>query len=62
MLTGFRPEAPDEKQLVSKSESGDFFSWQGNLGVARRRTPVRRTSKAEDWRHQGEKAPFPDGN
>jgi len=42
------PETPDKKLLVSDLESGDFFSWQGNRGVARRRTLVRRTSKAED--------------
>jgi len=36
--------------------------WQGNRGFARRRTCVRRTSKPEDWRRQGGKGPFPDGN
>ncbi len=48
LLISFRPETPGEKLLVSDSESGDFFSWQGNQDVARRRTPVRRTSKVED--------------
>ena len=48
MLISFHPETPDEKQLVSDSERKDFLSWQGNQGIARRRTSVRRTSKAED--------------
>jgi len=61
-LVGFRPETPDEKLLVSVLESGDFFSWQGNRGVARRRTSVRRTSEAEERRRQGGKSPFLDGN
>ncbi|OGT98255.1 MAG: hypothetical protein A2X80_03830 [Geobacteraceae bacterium GWB2_52_12] len=47
-LGRFCPGTPDKKPLVSVLENGDFFSWQGNRGVARRRTPVRRTSKAED--------------
>jgi len=47
-ISSFHPETPDEKLLVSASESGDFFSWQGNQGIARRRTLVRRTSKTED--------------
>ena len=34
--------------LVPELESGDFSSWQGSQGIARRRTTVRRTSKAED--------------
>jgi hypothetical protein len=34
--------------LVSDSESGDFSSWQGNQGIARRRTTVRRTRKTAD--------------
>ncbi|MGD0843021.1 MAG: hypothetical protein ABSA06_01450 [Geobacteraceae bacterium] len=41
-------ETPDETLLVSNSETRDFSSWQGNQGVARRRTSVRRTSKPED--------------
>ena len=47
-IASFRPETPDVKLPVSVLESGDFFSWQGNRGVARRRTLVRRTSKTED--------------
>jgi hypothetical protein len=47
-LLSFHPETPDEKLLVSDLESGDFLSWQGNRGIARRRTTVRRTSKTED--------------
>jgi hypothetical protein len=46
-LVSFHPEPPDEKLLVSDSERRDFSSWQGNRGVARRRTSVRRTSKPE---------------
>jgi hypothetical protein len=42
------PETPDEKLLVSDSESGDLLSWQGNQGIARRRTEVRCTSKPAD--------------
>jgi hypothetical protein len=42
-IGSFHPETPDEKQLVSDAESGDFFFWQGNQGIARRRTSVRRT-------------------
>jgi hypothetical protein len=34
-ITGFHPETPDEKLLVSNSESGDFLSWRGNQGIAR---------------------------
>jgi hypothetical protein len=45
---GIHPETPDEKQQVSNSESGDFLSWQGNQGIARRHTTVRRTSKTAD--------------
>jgi len=47
-LDSVHPETPDEKQSVSCSESGDFFFWQGNRGVARRRTEVRRTRRLED--------------
>jgi len=42
------PYIKEVKLLVSDLESGDFFSWQGNRGFERRRTPVRRTSKVED--------------
>jgi hypothetical protein len=48
VLFSFHPETPDEKLLVFNSESRIFSSWQGNQGVARRRTSVRRTSKLED--------------
>jgi len=47
-LVSFHPETPDEKLAVSDLESGDFSFWQGNRGIARRRTTVRRTSKTED--------------
>ncbi len=47
-LISSHPETPDEELLVSELESSDFSSWQGNRGIARRRTTVRRTSKAED--------------
>jgi hypothetical protein len=33
------PETPDETLLVSNSETRDFSSWQGNRGLARRRSP-----------------------
>jgi len=33
-----------------------------NQGIVRRRTTVRRTNKTADWRGQGEKGPFYDGN
>jgi hypothetical protein len=48
LLISVHPETPDETLLVSNSETRDFSSWQGNRGVARRRTLVRRTSKPED--------------
>jgi hypothetical protein len=32
-LISFHPETPDEKLLVSDSESGDFLSWQENKGL-----------------------------
>ena len=48
VLFSFHPETPDVKLLVFNSETRDFSSWQGNQGVARRRTQVRRTSKPED--------------
>jgi hypothetical protein len=48
LVISFHQETPDEKLAVSDSESGDFSSWQGNRGIARRRTSVRRTSKPED--------------
>ena len=35
-LSSVHPETPDEKLLVSESERGDFLSWQGNQGIARR--------------------------
>jgi len=47
-LIVFHPETPDVKQSVSDSERKDFSSRQGNQGIARRRTSVRRTSKPED--------------
>jgi hypothetical protein len=47
-LGSVHPETPDETLLVSNSETRDFSSWQGNQGIARRRTQVRRTSKPED--------------
>jgi hypothetical protein len=47
-LVSVHPETPDETLLVSNSETRDFSSWQGNQGVARRRTSVRRTNKPED--------------
>jgi len=47
-LSSFDPETPDVKLLVFNSETRDFSSWQGNQGVARRRTQVRRTSKPAD--------------
>ena len=48
LLTSVHPETPDETLLVSNLGTRDFSSWQGNRGVARRRTSVRRTSKPED--------------
>jgi len=48
LIDSVHPETPDETLLVSNSETRDFSSWQGNRGVARRRTSVRRTSKPED--------------
>jgi hypothetical protein len=48
LLKSFHPETPDEKLLVSNSERRYFLSWQGNQGIARRRTSVRRTSKPAD--------------
>ena len=48
ILFSVHPETPDETLLVSNSETRDFSSWQGNQGVARRRTSVRRTSEPED--------------
>jgi hypothetical protein len=47
-LVSFHPETPDAKLLVSNSETRIFSSWQGNQGIARRRTSVRRTSKPAD--------------
>jgi hypothetical protein len=47
-LLSFHPETLDEKLAVSDSERRDFSSRQGNRGIARRRTSVRRTSKHED--------------
>ena len=47
-LISVHPQTPDETLLVSNSETRDFPSWQGNRGVARGRTLVRRTSKPED--------------
>jgi len=49
------PETPDEQLVVSVAESGDFFSWQGNQWLTRRRTSVRRTRKTADLRRQWEK-------
>ncbi len=48
IISSCHPETPDEQLLVSVAESGDFFSWQGNQGITRRRTSVRRTRKAAD--------------
>jgi hypothetical protein len=48
LLVSYHPETPDMKLAVSELESGDFSFWQGNRGIARRRTTVRRTSKTED--------------
>jgi len=39
---------PVKKRMVSDLESGDFSSWQGNQGIVRRRTQVRRTNKPDD--------------
>src|SRR5208337_2799539 len=39
-LISFHPETPDERLAVSDSERRHFSSWQGNRGVARRRTSV----------------------
>src|SRR6266568_6509250 len=36
----FHPETPDVKVAVSDLERRDFLSWQGNQGIARRRTTV----------------------
>ena len=47
-LSSFHPETPDVKLPVSNSERRDFSSWQGNQGIARRRTTVRRTRNPED--------------
>ena len=47
-VASVHPETPDETLLFSNSEKRDFLSWQGNQGVVRRRTSVRRTSKPED--------------
>jgi hypothetical protein len=44
----FHPETQDKHFAVSRSERGDFLSWQGNQGIARRRTQVRRTSNLAD--------------
>ena len=38
LLFSFHPDTPDEKLLVFNSEARIFSSWQGNQGVARRRT------------------------
>jgi hypothetical protein len=48
LLISFHPEIPDEKKLVYDSERRDFSFWAGNQGIARRRTPVRRTSNPEE--------------
>jgi len=48
LLVSFHPETPDDKLVVSDSERGDFLFWQGNQGLERRRTSVRRTSKPVD--------------
>ncbi len=47
-LLSVHPETPDETLAVFDSERRHFSSWQGNRGVARRRTWVRRTSKPKD--------------
>jgi hypothetical protein len=38
--SGVHPKRPDETQSVSYSERRDLLSWQGNQGLARRRTSV----------------------
>jgi len=40
-LISFRSRTPDVKLLVFNSETRNFFSWQENQGVVRRRTQVR---------------------
>ena len=47
---------------VSNSEMSSFSQGQGNQGIARRRTSVRRTSDPTDWHRDCEKGPFLDGN
>src|SRR5208283_5402671 len=47
-LFSVHPETSDESLAVFDSERRHFSSWQGNRGVARRRTYVRRTSKPKD--------------
>jgi hypothetical protein len=47
-LVRVHPESPDETLPVSNSETRNFSSWQGNRGVVRRRTSVRRTNNADD--------------
>jgi hypothetical protein len=57
-LDSLHTETPGATILVSNSEASYFLSWQGNQGVSRRRTEVRRTSKHADWSRQGGKGRF----
>jgi hypothetical protein len=61
-LISTHPEMPDGYQQVSRSEMRDFVQDQGKQGLARRRTGVRRTSKAAVWHRDWAKEPFPDEN
>ncbi len=47
-LDSVHPETSDGKQAVSDLERRHFSSCQGNRGVARRRTYVRRTRNPKD--------------
>ncbi len=48
LLVSVHPETPDGHSEVFELETRSFSSWQGNQGLARRRTSVRRTSKPAD--------------
>jgi hypothetical protein len=43
LLASVHPETPDGHSVVFRWETSNFSLWQGNQGVARRRTSVRRT-------------------
>jgi hypothetical protein len=47
-LSSIHPETPDGYSVVFIWETSNFSLWQGNQGVARTRTSVRRTSKPAD--------------